>query len=274
MLPEEGKAHHPPDETVMIPLCDMHCHLLAGMDDGPRTDQDAVAMCRIAFEDGTRFAAAGAHQNDQWKAVTPDGIRAAAKRLAGQLREANIQLTVFPCAEVMVHPEIVASWKKGELLSVADRGKYLLVEMPHNLFVDLRKIARDLHELGVHIILAHPERQPELLHDPGAIEELIGLGCLVQVSSGSITNPSSPNDSKAIKDWFKRGVVHLLGSDGHSPRRRAPRMADAYQQIVHWVGPSVADRVGSTNGMMVIQGLPLRVAPPEPKRTSWIPKLW
>ena len=35
----------------MIPLVDMHCHLLAGLDDGPRTQEDALEMCRIAYAD-------------------------------------------------------------------------------------------------------------------------------------------------------------------------------------------------------------------------------
>src|SRR4051812_25378968 len=32
--------------TVVVPLVDMHVHLLAGLDDGPRTLDDAVAMCQ------------------------------------------------------------------------------------------------------------------------------------------------------------------------------------------------------------------------------------
>ena len=69
----------------------------------------------------------------------------------------------------MVHPEVEFSWQKGELLSVADRGHYLLLEMPHGLFVDLRDIVRNLRRSGVRSILAHPERHPELLHEPGRI---------------------------------------------------------------------------------------------------------
>src|SRR6266446_2943592 len=109
----------------MNQLVDIHCHLLAGLDDGPRTEEDALAMCRLAYGDGTRFAAAGAHQNERWKAVTPARIRQAAQRLAQRLRDEGIPLTVFPCAEITAHPEIESAWRRGELLSVADRGQYL-----------------------------------------------------------------------------------------------------------------------------------------------------
>jgi protein-tyrosine phosphatase len=253
----------------MIPLFDMHCHLLAGMDDGPRTEADALEMCQIAYDEGIRYAAATAHQNDRWSAVTPDFIRTATQQLAQRLREAKIGLNVFPCAEVMVHADMEAWWTEGKYLSVADRGKYLLLELPHGLFVDLRARFVDFGKMGIRPILAHPERQAELLHEPGWIEQLISAGGLVQVSTGSVTDPATREDAQALKDWFKRGIVHLMGSDGHSPRRRRPHMKNAYEQISRWAGVNVADRVCSTNATAVVHGLPLRIAPPEPRRRRW-----
>src|ERR1700677_1202766 len=253
----------------MIPLFDMHCHLLAGVDDGPRTEAEAFEMCRIAWNEGIRCAAATAHQNERWPAVTPEVIRTRARHLAEMLRDNKIDLNVFPCAEIMVHPELESSWLAGRLLSVADRSEYLLLEMPHGLFVDLRSLIRDLAERRLRAILAHPERQPELLHEPGWIEQFIQAGCLVQVSTGSVTDPKSRADANALKDWFKRGIVHVMGSDGHSPRTRRPRMAGAYEQVSRWAGVSMADRVFSTNAAAIVHGLPLRVPEPEPRRTSW-----
>ena len=99
----------------------------------------------------------------------------------------------------------------------------------------------------------------ELLHERGRMERLIRAGCLVQVSGRSETHPGCREDERALRDWFRRGLVHLLGSDGHSPHRRRPRMAAAYQQILRWAGVAVADRVCSTNGLAVSQGLRLQV---------------
>jgi protein-tyrosine phosphatase len=169
----------------------------------------------------------------------------------------------------MVRPDIESCWQNGTLLSIADRKQYLLIEMPHELFVDLRALCARLQQSGVRPILAHPERVPELLHEPGAIEELIVAGCLVQVSSHSITQPTSSVDERALKDWFKRGIVHLMGSDGHSPRRRPPRLKAAYETIVRWAGVTVADRVFSTHGLAVLNGLPLRIPQPERPARRW-----
>jgi hypothetical protein len=51
-------------------------------------------------------------------------------------------------------------------------------------------------------------------------------------------------------------------------------MASAYQKVVRWAGAAVADRVFSANGMALLQGLPLRVAPPEPRGRRWLGPWW
>ena len=66
-----------------------------------------------------------------------------------------------------------------------------------------------------------------MLYDRGAVEELVRIGCVIQVSSDSITEPLRRGDTQILKRWIRRGLVHLIASDGHSPDRRPPRMADS-----------------------------------------------
>jgi protein-tyrosine phosphatase len=251
----------------------MHVHLLAGLDDGPRSLDDAVQMCRLSHAEGVRLSVALAHQNESWPDVNPDTIRTATGGLARRLRAEQLEFAVFPTAEVMVGPETEADWRAGKLLSVADRGKYLLLELPHNLYLDVRSLVAGLVQAGVRPILAHPERTPELLHDPGRVEGLIALGALVQVSTGSVTAPTDARADRALRAWFRRGVVHLIGSDGHSPNRRPPRLADAAARIRRWAGDRVADRVCTTLGTAILQGLSVQIPPPDPPRRTWFSRL-
>ena len=55
----------------MTPLADTHVHLLAGLDDGPQTADEAVAMCRMLVAEGARHATALAHQNEHYPDNTP-----------------------------------------------------------------------------------------------------------------------------------------------------------------------------------------------------------
>jgi protein-tyrosine phosphatase len=260
----------------MVPLVDMHVHLLAGMDDGPRTMEAALEMCAIAHAEGVRLMAATAHQNPRWAEVTPQRIRQATIELENVLREQGVKMTVFPCGEVMAQPETGQHLEERRLMSVADRNEFLLLEMPRGVFVDLLPTVRNLRKGGIRPILAHPEREVEYLHEPGAIEKMIEAGCLVQVSSSSVTDPKDAADAKALKSWFQRGVVHVLGSDGHSPRKRPPHLAAAYQRITEWVGPGVADRIASTHGLAIAHGLPLRIPRPLARTAGawWFPRFW
>lgn len=253
----------------MISLVDIHCHLLAGLDDGPASMEEAIAMCRIARQDGTGVVAATAHLGELWPEVTPDRIRQATAELRSRLEQIRLALVVYPCAEVAIRPDVEEAWLRGDLLGVADGRGYLLLELPQGSFLDLRALVQRLGRLGVRPILAHPERHPELLHEPGLAEALIRVGCLFQVSAQSISQPASRRDAAALKRWVRRGMVHLVGSDGHSPDRRPPRMAEVYGRIAQWAGASVADRLCCINGLAVCEGRPLRTRPPEAPKRRW-----
>jgi protein-tyrosine phosphatase len=180
-----------------------------------------------------------------------------------------LRLTVYPTAEVAVRPELDQMWQRGELLGLSGRNRYLLIEMPASQLVDIRHLLGRLDALGVRAILAHAERYPELLYDRGAVEELVRLGCVIQVSSDSITEPLRRGDTPILKRWIRHGLVHLIASDGHSPDRRPPRMAEAYRRIVGWAGENVANRLCSIHGLIVLEGLPLRAPQPELRRRHW-----
>jgi protein-tyrosine phosphatase len=247
---------------------------LAGLDDGPRTPADAIAMCRRAYDQGVRHSVALAHQNDHYPDNTPDRLREGFARLKADLAAEGLDdFNVYPCAEVMVRPDMDEAWDRGELLSVSDGGLYVLLEMPHGLCVELAWLVERLVTRGVRPILAHAERSPELLQEPEAVERLIRAGCLIQISSLGVTN-SSGADARAIKDWVRRGVAHVMGSDGHSPRRRPPDMLDAYHQLRRWAGEAIADRIACHNGLAVLQSRPLRPPPVAPPQRRWLPRLW
>lgn len=257
----------------MLPLADTHVHLLAGLDDGPRTDDEALALCRMLVAEGVGSATALAHQNPGFPDNTPERIRAAVIQLAAALREKNVPLTVYPTAEVMLGSDTVSDWKAGRLQSVGGHGKYLLAEMPHGIFLDPRPAAAELKPLGVKLILAHAERYDPLLHDPALTAECITAGCLIQVTAEAFTE-FSDRDAAALKDWANRGMIHLLGTDGHRLDRRPPRMQAGYRILQRWVGEAAAERIGGIWGGAVLQGMRVQPPLPKPPTRNWFTRLF
>ena len=257
----------------MLPLTDTHVHLLAGLDDGPRDDGEALAMARQLVADGVGSATALAHQNRTFPNNTPAKLTEATALLRGQLRELKIPLTVYPTGEVVLTSEIIADYRAGQLQSVGGAGKYLLAEMPHGVFIDPRETAREFRKLGIRLILAHAERYEPLLRDPALTAECIAAGCLIQVTANAFTDLGSV-DGAALRTWATSGMIHILGTDGHRLDFRPPKMRDGYRVLQKWVGPTAAERIGSLFGDAVLQGLPVNPPPPKAANKSWFSKLF
>jgi protein-tyrosine phosphatase len=265
---------HFPEGDPMLPPVDTHVHLLADRDDGPRDSDEALAMARMLVADGVRTATALAHQNDQYPDNTPEAILSAAATLAQQLSEQQIPLRVVPVGEVMVTPDMVDRYKAGRLLTYGNKGKYLLVEMPHALFVDLLPMAVQLKPLGVRIVVAHAERYPELLYGGPLVERWVAAGCLIQVTAKEFAEPTNSEGGKILKTWVQRGVVHMLGTDGHRLDMRPPRMKAGVEALKAWAGEAVASRVGNVFATQMMEGRAVNPPPPPPPpKKSWLTKI-
>jgi protein-tyrosine phosphatase len=256
-----------------LPLADTHVHLLAGLDDGPRDDDEALALCRQLVAEGVRTATALAHQNATFPDNSPEKITAATTRLVAMLAEKKIPLNVCPSGEVVLSDDLVTRWTNNELQSIGGTKKYLLVEMPHRVFLDPRPAATALRKLGVRMIVAHAERYEQMLLDPGFTEQCISAGCLIQVTTDAFLM-ANDREAAALREWGTRGMIHLLGSDGHRIDFRRPQWKDGFRIFQRMVGAPTAEKVASIWGSAVLQGL--NVNPPAPKlrQKSWFGKMF
>lgn len=257
----------------MLPPVDTHVHLLAGLDDGPRDEQEALAMARMLVSDGVRTATALAHQNDLYPDNTPENLLKAAAALEAKLKEKEIPLNVVPTGEVMVTPDLVERYDAGRLLTYGNKGKHLLVEMPHAVFVDLLPMAAQLRPKGVRLVVAHAERYPELLYGGTMVEHWIAAGCLIQVTARELAESGNSPGGKILKDWITRGIIHMLGTDGHRLDMRPPKMKPGVDAVRKWAGDGVADRISNCWASSIMQGRAVNPPPPVQIKKTWFGKL-
>jgi len=253
-----------------MPLADTHVHLLAGLDDGPATPAEAVAMCRFLVSEGAGFATALAHQNDDYPDNTPDRLRAAAAALAAELERKKVKLSVHPTGEVMLGPDTLADWHAGRLLTVGDTGAYLLVEMPHRDFVDVLPLVAAV--APTRLVIAHAERYPPLLFDPARAAAWVAAGCLLQVTAAALADPWDDDMARGLRDWADVGMIHVIGSDGHGIDRRRPLLAEGYRALRALAGRAAARRAGEEWGAAVLRGAALPVPMPAVRR-SWFGRI-
>ncbi|MEJ5342437.1 MAG: CpsB/CapC family capsule biosynthesis tyrosine phosphatase [Thermogutta sp.] len=252
---------------------DIHCHILPELDDGPPNWDQALAMARLAVREGTAWIVATPHQRGRYQQNTPAVIASRCEELRRRLREAAIPLEIFTGADVRIDEGLVESVKRGEV-SMVGTGRYVLLELPHDIYLPLDSLLRELKRVGVTGILTHPERNTALLRHPEKLEEVLSAGALLQLTAGSLTGAFGPAVRQFAEELLLTGRVHVVASDGHGVRGRPPTMGEATRHIARRLGRDAADILCRRNPARIVQGMPVqsleRVEAAEPFwRRAW-----
>src|SRR6478735_6771419 len=111
-------------------MIDLHCHILANIDDGSQSDEMSVAMARKAVSEGiTQIVATPHHQNGRY-VNEKDLIVKKVNDLNELLVKEDIPLTVLPGQENRIYGEILEDYQDSKILTLNDTGKYIFIELP------------------------------------------------------------------------------------------------------------------------------------------------
>jgi protein-tyrosine phosphatase len=248
------------------PFVDIHCHLVPGIDDGSKSWEQSLAMARMAVADGLRTIVATPHQLGTFAHIPGQLIRTRTAELQQFLDSHEVPLRVLPGADLRIEAGMVKLLRSGQALTLADRGKHVLLELPHELYFPLEEILDELQRAGMVGILSHPERNQGLLKQPRLIEPLVRRGCLMQITCGSLTGAFGPA-SLELSEWMlAEGLAHFLATDAHGPDSRRPLMRRAFERAREIVGREAALDLCCGNPAAVAEGHEVQV--PQPKRKT------
>jgi protein-tyrosine phosphatase len=220
---------------------DIHCHLLPGVDDGAEDLAAALAMARMAVADGIRTIVATPHQLGSFAHNGGGEVRRRVAELQHELTRAGIPLTVLPGGDVRIEDDLARRIAVGDVLTLADCGRHVLLELPHELYLPLEGTLDSLRSHGVVGILSHPERNAGLLSRPDIVEHLVDeAGCLMQVTAGSVTGAFGPHSQRMAEWMLAEGLVHFIASDAHGVVARRPRLRRAYDRVAELAGAEAA----------------------------------
>lgn len=237
---------------------DVHCHCLFGLDDGPATLEDALSLCQALVEDGITHVVATPHQLGRYdRRNSPEEVLAVAAQLRSALASHEIPLVIEVGADVRIDERLAMLLRQKQVLTIGGAGKYLLLELPHDVFLNPRRAITDLRKEGVTTILTHPERHVFLQQNPQAIAPWLDQGVVVQVTAGSILGDFGEAAQQAAWDLLKRGWVGVVATDSHDTLRRPPRMTAAADAISKQCSHAVARRLCIENPARIWAGQPL-----------------
>lgn len=222
-------------------MIDIHTHILPGIDDGVTSDDEAVEFARVALEDGTRTIVATPHCKEGFFFNDRATVLERVEALRARLTAANVDVEIVPGAEVHVCADLVERIRDGRAPTLADNGKTLLLELSLSQHhVGLEELVFRLKLAGVVVVLAHPERIRYFQDDAARYEEMIRLGAYGQITTGSVLGTFGETAREFSEELLRKGLAHVLASDGHNVRGRHPRMREARDACAGIVGEAYA----------------------------------
>jgi len=225
-------------------MIDIHAHILPQLDDGAKTPEEALAMCRIAADDGITAIIATPHTMNGAYLNTRETIIEKVKELNGTLEENNINLKVYPGSDVRIYPRIISDVEEGKVLTLNNNKRYILLEMPHQTIPAMAlDILSHLADSGIIPIVSHPERNEQVLRRFEILAEMKERGALLQLTAMSITGEFGEKIKDLSGRMLKEGLVDIIASDAHSPDRRPPVLSQAVSLASEIVGPEEAGRM-------------------------------
>jgi len=200
---------------------DVHCHILPGLDDGSPDVSTSLSMAQLAIAADIGTVIGTPHWIENEHETDPAVVRTRARDLQAALDEMDIHLTVMPGNEAFICPDLPDRVKSGDILTLADKGTHVLLELPYeNAPIYIDDVIFRLELQGLVPVLAHVERYAYVRRDWHVLERWIQHGCLAQVNAASLDPERGDHRAQALVD---RGLVACTATDAHDVSLRPPR---------------------------------------------------
>jgi protein-tyrosine phosphatase len=242
-------------------MIDVHHHLLYGLDDGPDSIDESVAMAKIAFDDGITHVVCTPHASHRYS-FQPEENALRLTRLREELDRAGNGLVLGRGCDFHLTWDNIQDAKAHPDKYSINGKQYLLVELPdHFMTRGISDSLIDLQGSGLIPIVTHPERNNAIQRDPGRLRSWIANGALIQVTASAVLGKFGSSAKMLAHRFLEDDWVHVIATDAHSTSGRPPRMHEAFKLIGDRYGTEKAQRLCIDNPHAVFFGEPLGQQP-------------
>ena len=234
---------------------DIHCHCLPGLDDGPATMAESLALCRRLAAEGIATVVATPHQLGRFEGCNEAArVREAVGALNESLGNSDIQLKVVPGGEVRVDERICELLEVDKILTLADGGRYILLELPYQVFIDIEPLLTELASMGIQSVISHAEKIAALATQHQVLLRWLEHSAHLQITASSLVGDFGLEVQRAAWHFLTSGWATLVATDSHDINFRRPKMRVAFEHISSRLGKDLAHLVCIENPSRVVNG--------------------
>lgn len=203
-------------------MIDIHTHLLFGVDDGPQTFEESIAMLEHAKAQGIDAMILTPHYRHGMFPYPKDRIEEHFAKLYKPAKEIGIDL--YLGTEQHINSMTIEYIESGRCNTMAGTNYVLAEYKPETDYGYIMASIRDLLRHGYVPIIAHVERYMCMHEDIGQVEHLRKLGAMIQVNANAVIGADGFRMKGFTKKLLKNGLVDFIGSDSHDLRKRMNNM--------------------------------------------------
>ena len=227
---------HRPATNLEILACDMHSHLIPGIDDGVPDLETSLLLIRGLIDLGYKKLITTPHVNGDSYRNTPAVILGGRDSVIREIGQQGLTVEFQAAAEYLIDDKFTDD-VSGSAVFLTLKENLVLVELSFAVpAINLRKILFDLQLKGYQPVLAHPERYLYFAGNKGWYDQLRESGCLFQLNLLSFAGHYGPEVRDLAHFLVKKRYVDYLGTDMHHPGhlehlRHSPAVFKAVQQL-------------------------------------------
>lgn len=212
-------------------MIDIHSHILPGVDDGAKTEADSIAMAKAAIDEGIDTIIATPHHRNRAYDNYKQEIETNVTILNELFQQHDLPLTVLPGQEVRIYGELLEDYEQGDIQTLGDTN-YLLIEFPFGEVPQYtEQLLYDIQLKGLRPVIAHPERNRELMNNHERMYELVRNGALAQLTAASLIGKFGKEIEEFSHQLLAANLVHFIASDAHNTDSRGFGVNEAYDII-------------------------------------------
>lgn len=214
-----------------LEVIDLHCHILPEVDDGAKHLTESLEMARKAVIEGiTAIVATPHHKNEKYENES-DFVIHKVNELQKAINKEGIPLKVVPGQEVRVYGELLEDYEHDRVIGL-NHSRYVLIEFPSNHVPRYsEQLLYDMQTKGIIPMIAHPERNGEIMQNPDILYKLVKKGAIAQVTAGSLVGRFGKKIQKFSLDLVEARLAHIVASDAHNVKNRGFYLRDAFEII-------------------------------------------
>ncbi|BBB25472.1 tyrosine-protein phosphatase [Amphritea japonica] len=236
-------------------MIDLHNHILPGIDDGPATLEESLALAEIAVNDGISHIVVTPHIHPGRYDNQISTIQPALSSLQQTLVEKGMPLTLSMGAETRISTEMLTLIPAGLIpyLGSWKGEQVLLLELPHShILPGTDQLIQWLKRHKITPMIAHPERNKEIMLSPEKLAPFIDAGCLLQLTAMSITGEFGAMAKHCATYILQQEWATVLATDAHNATHRPPILSNGLKAAAEIIGNRAAIELVTSNPATIL----------------------